>query len=126
METLELEAVIRAVEKIIEEFGENYVYKRRGDNCFYSDEDGNASCLVGQVLSRLAPNAFAQISEFESCNNVSVGIGDIFCHADVRLSDLMITKDAMAYLRNVQRRQDNGLPWGTAHAAALRYIGEVE
>lgn len=102
-------AVMDALQKIVGEFGKDYVYK--GDDlnarCLHR-EDGKPSCLVGQVLARLTPDfvprevgVSAQKSELHAAGYSSV---------------------ATYALQIAQSVQDRRHPWGAALTAAQAVI----
>lgn len=62
-------AVVQALEEILEEKGEDYVYPYAAgtgsyEGCKYTEGDA-PSCIVGQVIAKLDPELFEDLKEFE-------------------------------------------------------------
>lgn len=59
-------AVIKALEEIVAELGEDYVYPEAvaGVGCVYV-KNGQASCIAGRVIAKIDPEKIEQIEELE-------------------------------------------------------------
>lgn len=59
-------AVLQALEEIVAEVGENYVYPGWETGCMYADEgDGEPACIVGRVIAKIDPNMFEETRKAE-------------------------------------------------------------
>lgn len=104
------EEAFQALRDVVKQFGVDYKYRERwsAKRCTYSEEDGQPSCLVGHVLSRVAPDLFVAIHERE-------GRGETFSIRVLRnIFDVDVTDDTLSTLDVVQLAQDNGHTWGEA------------
>lgn len=117
------EDAARALDEAVNEKGTDFVYDPpSGDVCSYTDREGNPSCIVGHVIAKLNPKAFARIAEFEwyEVHDDDVETYPLIKEANVSHIDttfgveLGLTDDAEKLLRMVQDRQDRGIPWGKA------------
>lgn len=127
------ENVTAALKDIVAEYGEDYVYPAAGATCTYSQpEDGKLvpSCIVGHVIYRLAPEAFAVIADLEAITNFGdsspaqevlrgalgdFGVQDNSAHLDPLTED----RDLVYALTEAQGAQDTGHTWGQALEAYL-------
>lgn len=93
--------------------------------CNYSDSDGNPSCIVGVLLSEVAPEAFAKLYHYEWSDGryypPDVLSSTELLQADVDLSDYF-EDDALPLIHVVQRRQDDGRSWGDSLASAIKAV----
>lgn len=102
IEELTPEIVTPIIEKLVEDFGSDYIYKKaereRHDDVFCRyQENGNASCIVGHVLDR-----------------AGVEYNPDWDHYDVAASALGLPEPVKMALTMAQETQDSGLTWGTA------------
>lgn len=85
--------------------------------CNYSDFDGKPSCIVGVLLSEVAPEAFERLYHFEwesgRYYEPNVLSSTDLMQADVDLSDYF-EDDAIPLIHAMQRKQDFGHSWGEA------------
>jgi hypothetical protein len=58
--TFTTNAVTQVLESLVEEKGRDYVYPPAAESiaCYYSEEDGAPSCIVGHVIAKLEPELF--------------------------------------------------------------------
>lgn len=102
IEELTPEIVTPVIEKLVEEFGENYIYKQEEReaheivNCRYR-ENGNPSCIVGHVLDR-----------------AGVEYNPDWDYDDLAASGLPLPDSVRGALTLAQEVQDGGMTWGTA------------
>ncbi len=73
MATFTREAVLKTLADIVDEYGADHVYEYSNSQCYYSDADGNPSCIVGHVIYRLDPETFARIYAWENGENGDYG-----------------------------------------------------
>jgi hypothetical protein len=105
---------LKALENVVKG-NEDYIYvapKDRehfdgtfGSDCWYSDADGNPSCIVGFVAQKLAPEFFKELVKFENTKGVSESI--VNTDAGTYFSDA-----ALRALKKAQSAQDYGMTWG--------------
>lgn len=102
---------------------EDYIYELPEDEligeCAYSTPAGEPSCIVGQVLHKYVPDMYQHVHKTEwdldeaqevygfNARSVRDLQGRFLEHYD---------KEAVNVLDKVQRKQDNGTPWGEAIA----------
>ena len=125
--------VIAAMRKAVETKGEDYVYPKREnakDNCYYSNEDGTPSCIVGHVLAETTPEAYAQVARTEGRLKRSTPADRLFLGAAPGFLNYPIMSDSdretellRAALEEAQGLQDCGHPWGQAYDAFLAVLG---
>lgn len=120
-EPASLEHVLQVTREVVDEKGPGYFYETvarydKGAGCWYSDEKGNPSCLVGHVIQRLDPEAFQEVVEFELYEQRSDAAINLPMH-NPRLRALM-TEDAWQAMQIAQARQDEGKSWSEALYAA--------
>lgn len=128
--------VKRKLRRVVNEKGHEYQYiyptyiavddiEVESDTCLYSDNKGNPSCIIGVLLSRVSPETFNRLHQYEwdtsRLHPISVDVnnlcGDTSKVNGVDLTD-MFTKDAIALMIRTQGYQDNGSSWGVALDAA--------
>jgi len=111
-----LEDIVKGRENYIYSSGrvdeDEYGEESEDGNCYYANEDGSPSCIVGHVLSRFDPNLFTQVVELEQ--SIIIGIVDV----SKNIPDFPVTVEALRVLKMVQDSQDNGAQWGSALAVA--------
>ena len=119
--TITVEQVIATLEEVVAEKGEDYVYPTEAGygECFYGNEDGSPSCIVGHVLAKLDPIKYQEFIKFESEENGPFGINENgssysfdYPNADEWGSNIV------EILSIAQTHQDNGATWGEALTAA--------
>lgn len=118
-EPASLERVLEVTREVVDE-RPGYTYKtpeRFGRyGCWYADEEGNPSCLVGHVIQRLDPEAFQQLVEFEEReqrSEAAISIPEL-------IPDLksLMTRDGWQAMQAAQNSQDEGYSWSAALCAA--------
>lgn len=125
MSTLTIENVAEAIDQLVVERGENYVYPS-DEGCFYSFEDGTPGCLVGAVLAKVAPEAFEMVVEYEAPvddgngGTHRISIGSV-SGLDSWL-ELGTDKDLLNALDAAQQVQDTKGTWAEARR---RFIDKV-
>lgn len=124
MINIETSDAIRILDEIVEECGEGYVYYRTADGrCQYlrGDEYGSdvPDCIIGHLLARKGVS-IGKISQIEDW---SVGRAlEYFAEAGVVNSSL----STRGFLSDLQRKQDDGLPWSKALTYAKMWLTENE
>lgn len=111
--SITLEEVIETLDKIVEEFGEDYVYPDWQGGCSYSTPTGEPSCLVGQVAFRLQPSAFDVFRYYESSPGMrgsSFNISGSYYPA----TEFDLADNARRFLADVQIYQDGGETWANS------------
>lgn len=111
-----LDQVLDAAREVVDGRGSDYVYPGAGSACFYATSDEKPSCLVGHVIFKLDPEAFATIATAEREGCESKAAQDLIY--DNWLPDNFWTDDAIAAMQYAQVAQDEGATWGDALAAA--------
>ncbi|UVG35066.1 hypothetical protein SEA_CECE_317 [Microbacterium phage Cece] len=128
--TFDRETVTQVLNEVVAEFGEHYVYPRRLDalGCVYavaSEDDPDEfapSCIVGQVIARIDPEAFQELGALEARLGSKTAR---FVFLD-ESSPLFGRTDDLAIVNGLyyaQSEQDLGGTWGDALA---RYRYEVD
>lgn len=132
--TLEINAVSEALERIVAEKGEDYVYPLAGDDCVYAEKTSDGyvpSCIVGHVVAALDAEAFKNAAEYEQVNGESGGVSDFFqygfYYGDDRNDWGEYPEESEEYqpgiihdevltsaLQIAQTTQDYGFTWGEA------------
>lgn len=121
-------AVIKAMEEIVAELGEDYVYPRAVEykSCVYA-EDGEPSCFVGRVIAKLDPEKFQEIAEIEKKIGGSWSADDFSGEYSVGYDEakevniylkLDATKAGLVAMYAGQRKQDRRETYGVALKAA--------
>lgn len=120
--------------RIINARGPEYVYEApcyEGEDgelvpvmeCNYSDSDGKPSCIVGVLLSEVAPEAFERLYHYEWADGryyePDVLSSTELLEADVDLS-VYFEDDALPLIHAMQRMQDRGISWGDSLEKALK------
>ena len=125
--------VVRKLRHIANERGYEYTYEPpwyedeygelvQGNDCYYSDRDGNPSCIVGVLLHGVAPDTYRTLHQFEwddtAYNPRCVSVEELYAEGKalrkvpgVELSDIF-EPEAIKALAEVQRSQDWGDPSG--------------
>lgn len=115
MTDITLEQAREAWLEVVSERGEDYVYSG-GEGCWYGPHystDGNYSCAIGGVISKLAPDVFVKFKEFEHNNTSSFTIRYIGESAgwgklqNIR-ETLNVDPETLDYLALIQSKQDAG------------------
>lgn len=125
--TFDRETVTQVLNEVVAEFGEHYVYPGRHDimGCVYavaSEDDPDEfapSCIVGQVIARIDPEAFQKLGEMEARLGSKTAR---FIFTDESSPLFGRTNDAalVSGLYFAQSEQDLGGTWGEA-LARYRY-----
>jgi hypothetical protein len=129
--------VTAELERVVAEYGEDYVYPKAGYTCSYS-ESGQPSCIVGHVIAALNPEAFAKIAELEDLTGASGSATSIVLgnwehtdwasstDEDEDLGAITLTEDGRlaSALNEAQRQQDAGATWGVALSAFYTALAE--
>ena len=112
--------VIKAMQEVVDEQGEDYEYESIGGACYYGDRDGNPSCIVGHVIHKLDPEAFDHVvkieREWDSC--AAKGLTRVADGAGLSESNRYLPEDfwdanTAFVLQAAQGAQDLGSPWGS-------------
>lgn len=104
MSTHTNEEIIAAARAAVRQKGADYVYlKDAAGNCYYANEDGSPSCIVGFVLSALDPDLFQRVAEKDNDTTFIQIEG---------LDDF--TPEQRYVLQRAQADQDFGDTWGEA------------
>lgn len=138
--TLDLETVRRLAAEAVETRGEDYVYGYDPETpvgCVYV-RSGKPSCLVGEIFHRAGVDieTLAKMDDSaamdEAAEACGWGTGEVGPTGDVGIDDWIpwlpglgidvVGKNTAIYLRNLQREQDQGTPWGAALARAEREV----
>lgn len=122
--------VKRRLRRISNERGYEYVYEapyyvnERGEcvqglECYYTDPEGNPSCIVGVLLKDVAPSTLNRLHQYEWDGGYEpncVAVPDISHMKLVRGVDLyeIFEPEAVDMLIRVQKKQDSGMSWGKA------------
>ncbi|WP_217181590.1 hypothetical protein [Streptomyces sp. AC495_CC817] len=113
--------IVAAARDAVAEKGAGYIYSNpssHGPVCVYAALDGAPSCIVGHVLAKIDPEAFASVAEWErDPHTVGTGVREAF--ADLELN---FTVAQVIVLEKAQNLQDHGRYWGVA----LREIEGLE
>jgi len=129
--------VTATLERVVAEYGEDYVYPKAGATCSYS-EQGEPSCIVGHVIAALNPEAFEKIAELEDATGVSGSATSVVLgnwehtdwssavDEDEDLNAVTLTEDGRlaSALNEAQRQQDAGATWGIALSAFYTALAE--
>jgi hypothetical protein len=113
------ENVTDAFKAIIEEFGADYVYRKRGlaDSCFYvhkTPEGEVPGCIVGQLLHRLGV-PLEVLKKREGRSAWAIFYGDALFDEGEADSPVRVEGDDLARkIQAVQSAQDHGKTWGEA------------
>lgn len=133
MTTFTPSAVSEALDRIVAEKGEEYVYPGASANCVYS-QNRAPSCIVGHVVAALDPDYFSKVADYEEHTGESFGASELFDAGvpdDIQEyidatddyygdyvnwvtpddADDQRVRDALSV---AQRAQDGGLTWGEA------------
>lgn len=105
---------------------EDYRYTDHHDRCRYTEPDGSASCLVGQVVAVLDPEAFEEFKKYEHDTKLTFPISSLGTKYDgcfevapgFSLPKLSMSPAARRILRKAQSAQDLGNTWGYAYEEA--------
>lgn len=111
-----LDQVLDAAREAVNEKGSEYIYPGAGSACFYATYNEKPSCIVGHVIFKLDPEAFATIATAEREGGESKAATDLE-YSDW-LPDNFWTADAATAMQYAQVAQDEGATWGDALAAA--------
>jgi hypothetical protein len=119
---------IEILDELVEEKGENYVYRDdpktvttrksripavfnqdSSNNCYYSHYDGTPGCIIGHLIHKLNP-------EFDLKSADPLLLGDALRKAGVEIAD----DGTFVLLARTQYAQDVAWPWGEAVARGKR------
>lgn len=105
-----LAEVTTAMEAVVAEAGEDYVYTTEAFGpCLYLD-DGEPSCIVAHVVAAISPETVPELKSFEYLNP-----------NDFNLSTVIFDPVACQFLQAAQIVQDQpGKTWGEALASAKK------
>lgn len=128
--TIDMRTAMRTLEGVVAG-REEFVYSAE-NGCNYEWE-GKPSCLVGQVLSELGLpiDVLAEMDKAKSEDYMVDGeiISDASLAEVVPIintkSNMRLTRDAVAVLREAQARQDDHETWGQALGAAQYLAGHL-
>ena len=112
-----IDDVMAAMQAVVAEKGEDYVYPHAGPggmDCVYA-EDGMPSCIVGHVIYRLDPKEFAKVVELE---NRSGSAPATSLQDEGYISKGMFDDETEQFLYHAQSQQDAGKTWGEALSRA--------
>ena len=105
---VDLAEVMTAMEAVVAEAGEDFVYTDQEHAVCRYLEDGEPSCIVAHVVAAITPEAVSELEEFEYLNAL-----------DLNLSTVIFNPQAAQFLYDAQFVQDApGKSWGEALAAA--------
>lgn len=129
MTEVTVETVIKALEEVVAEKGEDYVYPNAGAECLYAI-DGEPSCIVGHVIARLDPETFQQVVEFEDVNG-SFGAGKFGTGVDAYVDywgsyPAFGDNNVKKVLVSAQIAQDAGYEWKVALKEAKKTAAELD
>lgn len=120
---VDLEKARELIAQAVADKGANYTYKSEtrgsdpysGPGCWYVEQDDvTPSCIVGHVVSYVAPELIGDIAEWESSEARSHGDTDARSLFERFEGEILVTEDAQSYLYTAQKYQDYGEPWGAA------------
>lgn len=123
--TLTRAAVADALDKLIIERGEDFVYSQDElGNCFYTHEDGEPACLVGALIAKLDPQAFETLKTLEPVQDDGNGMlhRDPFGSVNRLIENGYIDVESPQLrkaLVSLQAHQDTGGTWGTARSVFI-------
>lgn len=111
---------IELAKKAVAKMGPDYIYRPPGGyGCVYFDEEGEPSCILGHIISDLGITSenvgnhnSKTCDKIIGSKNDSPWRGKIMVHASPRVQ---------VALRDLQRKQDMGVPWGRALEEALKH-----
>lgn len=116
MQTIEYDDALRALNQAVADKGYGYVYPRdeRGGFC-YNVWEGNPDCIVGHALSWLGVPVewFTEAREGSHWGRENDSAYDV-CTTLAVSNMFNLTEEARDLLADVQRLQDEGVPWGEA------------
>lgn len=141
MENITREQVIEALEKVVEQYGEDYNYgqaeqdagitaPKSGPMCRYADGDGEPLCIIGKALARMGVSGSVLVDiEFGgkevdgcpvhmACAAESAAAAPHFIKT-LRDAGYVFDDDALAAMQRAQRVQDSGHAWGRALRVAV-------
>jgi hypothetical protein len=98
------ELALKCMREAVDEYGSDYVYQSPDMACMYV-YNGEASCLIGQVLVR----AGVPVTAFGGGTINTCTIDRIVAYLPVTLSEHLVRA-----LRDAQGAQDGGACWGEA------------
>lgn len=114
LRTITREDALRALEEVVAEAGEDYVYQppNQGLTCVYV-ADGRPSCLVGRALFRLGVS-------IETLHWLDREFGGFYCRDlnDELPEKIPMDESAAIAFARAQERQDARCSWGEALRAA--------
>lgn len=116
MQTIEYDDALRALNQAVADKGYGYVYPRdeRGGHC-YNVWEGNPDCIVGHALVWLGVPVewFTKAREGHLWGRENDSAYDV-CTTLAVSNMFNLTEEARDLLADVQRLQDEGVPWGEA------------
>lgn len=123
---VDFEELIATFEKIIDEYGQDHVYKpAEPGRCVYKYE-GEPDCIVGHVIASISPEDFkildVNVDQAFNADMLSETIlrPDSDDPRNLRALKIRFTPKAAELARQVQTRQDDGWSWGEALANARK------
>jgi len=135
---LEHDAVERALDEILDEFGHDHIFEGwKAGACFYfkpspSDtipDDADAQCLVGQVFKKLGITMSmlaARTDLSASGDNLKVRINSCRFTKLCQEGIFDIEPRTRVLLSTAQGEQDNGNSWGVAVDQGRKRVRELE
>lgn len=105
---VDLAEVMTAMEAVVAEAGEDFVYTDESHTACRYLVDGEPSCIVAHVVAAITPEAVSELEEFEYLNAL-----------DLNLSTVIFNPQAAQFLYDAQFVQDApGETWGKALTVA--------
>ena len=123
------EKIIEAMRAVVAEKGSDYVYpesEKDGGTCQYAHK-GTPSCIVGHLIHRLDPEAFAHLAVVEADHGSEPALGLVYIYPNGEtaegsysyLKERLWPEDLDIAIQEAQSAQDFGKTWGDA-------LGEFE
>lgn len=120
--TFTLDEVLDAARAVVDEVGRDYIYDSR--DCRYANDDGSPSCLVGHVIHRLDPEAFAKIADREQGSLIGLMASALTGRGWLPVG--FWTVEAANAMQYAQWAQDLRQPWGLALFEAENAGGDAD
>lgn len=113
-----LDSVRTGLLALVEQEGEDFIYKRNNGNCTYTRE-GDGDCLVGRFL--IAEGV--PVERLETADQHPTGLrAPALLRQLVNEGVITVTEPAIGVLDIAQDFQDSGEPWGDAVNYALTAV----
>lgn len=119
-----LDQVLEAARAVVDEVGNDYVYDSQP--CRYAGPDGAPSCLVGHVINRLDPEAFAMLTQYEHSGGINSTPAALLAGHSGWLPRGFWTAEAANAMQYAQWSQDLRQPWGLALFEAENAGGDAD